>query len=73
MARTQKQVLVDSDGNLTGNSWTSSAQDEDATFQSLLEDQDDGCPFCGFDGQLRSTRKGYKCPECREIVIPVDV
>lgn len=71
MAR--KQILVDSDGNPTGNSWNSGDNDEESLdgFRALIE-QDEGCPYCGYEGHLRSTRKGYKCPKCREIVIPTE-
>ncbi len=64
-----KKQLFDADGLPSGNSWTSAAIAEEESLWDLA-DQDDGCPLCGYDGQLRSTRKGYKCPECREIVIP---
>lgn len=67
-----RKQLVDSDGVATGNSWNraDNDEDEDRGFTGRLFEQEDGCPYCGFEGQLRSTRKGYKCPECREIVIP---
>lgn len=69
----RKHVLVDLDGISTGNSWTNPTDNEhDAGFRQLIE-QDDGCHHCGYDGQLRSTRKGYKCPECRQIVIPAEL
>lgn len=67
-----KKQLLDSDGVPTGNAWNrAEVEESNDNFSSLFEQQD-GCPYCGFDGQLRSTRKGYKCPECREIVIPAE-
>lgn len=68
----KRRALVDSDGNSTGNSWISSSDDEgdEDSFRALLATQDDSCPECGFDGPLRSTRKGYKCPRCKALVIP---
>lgn len=60
--------LVDSDGLSTGNSWNR-VEDEEEGFRSLLE-AEDGCPYCNYEGSLRSTRKGWRCPRCREIVIP---
>lgn len=67
-----RKQLLDSDGVATGNSWNRVGDDEDYDkgFTGGLFEQQDGCPFCDFEGQLRSTRKGYKCPKCREIVIP---
>lgn len=65
-----RKQLLDADGASTGNSWNRAETDGDEGFTAGLFDQEDGCPYCGFEGQLRSTRKGYKCPECREIVIP---
>jgi len=68
-----KRMLVDPDGNCSGNTWNSARNDEDEyddenTFKSLLE-QDEGCP-CGYEGALRSTRRGWKCPKCKNIVVP---
>ncbi len=65
----RKRGLVDSEGMPTGNSWTSPDDEEERGFRSLI-DQEEICHFCGYDGPLRPTRKGYKCPECREIVLP---
>lgn len=69
-----RKHLVDLDGLPTGNSWTSNNDDDDRDdgFRHLIE-QDEGCHHCGYDGQLRSTRKGYKCPQCRQIVIPTEL
>lgn len=68
----RKRSLVDSDGMNTGNSWTSKAIDEEESFFRNLSEQDEGCPECDYEGPLRSTRKGWKCPSCKEIVIPVE-
>ena len=71
MAR--KSALIDSEGFQTGNSWNraSTEEAEEGFTQSLFE-QEEGCNECGYDGPLRSTRKGWKCPECRRIVIPLE-
>jgi hypothetical protein len=70
---TRKRGLVDFDGLPTGNSWTTRDDDDVETgFRSLI-DQEEVCHFCGYDGPLRPTRKGYKCPKCREIVLPAEV
>jgi len=68
----RKHGLIDADGNSTGNSWISNrdGDEEEEGFRSLFTSQDDGCTACGFEGPLRSTRKGYKCPKCRTLVIP---
>lgn len=67
----RKKTLVDFDGIPTGNSWTTLDDSEEALegFRVLIA-QEEGCPYCEYEGVLRSTRKGYKCPKCREIVIP---
>lgn len=65
----RKAQLFDADGLPSGNSWNKAHIDEAESLWDLA-DQEEGCPECGFEGPLRSTRKGYKCPECREIVIP---
>ncbi len=66
-----RKQLLDSDGNSTGNSWNRANNvEQEEGFTTGLFEQEDGCPHCGYDGALRSTRKGWKCPECREIVIP---
>ena len=67
----RKRALVDSDGNATGNSWISGRDEEESEgWRALLSESDDGCSSCGFEGPLRLTRKGYKCPQCRTLVIP---
>lgn len=65
----RKRQLLDSEGASTGCSWTSADAEDDEGFRQLLQSEE-GCPECGYDGPLRSTRKGYKCPDCRTIVIP---
>lgn len=65
----KKFPLFDSSGMPSGNTWTSSHIDDRESLWDLVE-QDEGCPECGFEGPLRSTRIGWKCPSCREIVIP---
>lgn len=65
----KRKHLVDPDGLPTGNSWNRAETTEDG-FMAALYEQEDGCPECGSDKPLRSTRKGWKCPDCREIVIP---
>lgn len=67
-----RKHLLDSEGIATGNSWNRADIGEDPGYTGSLSEQEDGCPECGFDGQLRSTRKGWKCPECRAIVIPTE-
>jgi len=68
MARKQ---LIDSEGFQTGNSWNRATTDQaEEGFTTALFEQEEGCAECGYDGPLRSTRKGWKCPECRRIVIP---
>lgn len=41
-------------------------------FFGHLRGNEDECPNCGYYGPMRSTRKGMKCPECREIAIPTE-
>lgn len=65
-----KKELLDSNGATTGNSWNRANTDDDTGFMSGLYEQQDGCVYCDYEGQLRSTRKGWKCPRCKEIVIP---
>lgn len=67
-----RKQLLDPDGAATGNSWNRAhtEDDEQEGFTAGLFEQQDGCPFCEYEGQLRSSRKGWKCPKCREIVIP---
>ena len=38
-------------------------------FDSLL-DAFDSCPECGYEGPLDLKKKGYVCPECRNLVLP---
>ncbi|NJL55765.1 hypothetical protein HC928_11655 [bacterium] len=66
----KKSPLFDLAGNPSGNSWTSAhiAEEEESLWD--LAEQDEGCPECGYEGPLKSTRRGWKCPECREIIIP---
>lgn len=67
----RKRILIDADGMSNGNSWTKNDDnDNDEGFRALLTVQDDGCYVCEFEGPLKSTRRGYKCPVCRTIVIP---
>lgn len=67
-----RRQLLDSDGFPTGNSWNRAEPEEDTGLIRGLAEQEDGCPHCEYDGQLRSTRKGWKCPKCRAIVIPLE-
>lgn len=48
------------------------SETEDTSFFGHLRDLDDECPECGYEGVLRSTRKGIQCPKCKAIVIPND-
>lgn len=45
---------------------------ENDSFFDHLRSFDDECPNCGYFGPMRSTRKGMKCPDCREIVVALD-
>lgn len=65
----RKAQLFDRDGLPSGNSWTSSNIDDGESLWDLA-DQTEGCPECDYEGPLRSTRKGWKCPSCRHLVIP---
>lgn len=67
-----KKQLLDADGMSSGNSWNQAiTNSSEEGFTTALFEQEDGCD-CGYEGQLRSTRKGWKCPSCRKIVIPLE-
>lgn len=46
-------------------------EESDTMFGHLYEAEDE-CQHCGYYGPLRSTRKGYRCPDCRKIVVSHD-
>jgi hypothetical protein len=66
------EELLDEAGLPTGNRHVKAIRPSDESNGSLFDlyEQEEGCPYCEYDGMLRSTRKGYRCPQCKEIVIP---
>lgn len=46
-------------------------EDSNSMFGNLYE-ADDECPKCEYYGPMRPTRKGYRCPECRALVVRID-
>jgi hypothetical protein len=67
-----RRKSLDSEGMGSGNSWNRAEIEEDYSAWGLI-DQEEGCDECGYEGPLRSTRKGWKCTECRKIVIPAEM
>lgn len=43
---------------------------ENSFFGSNLFYMEDYCPYCDYEGPLDPRRDGYRCPECRELVLP---
>lgn len=62
--------LYDSEGINTGNRRVGVDHEETGCFFDSLYEQEDYCPNCDYEGPLELKRKGYRCPECRSIVIP---
>jgi hypothetical protein len=44
----------------------------ESMFDSLHSYEFEYCPKCHYDGPLDAKRKGYTCPKCRTIVLPMD-
>jgi len=44
-------------------------EDSNTLFDAMPED---GCYCCEYEGPLVLGRKGYICPECKELVLPLE-
>lgn len=65
----EKSKLYNLEG-FTGNTQKKAHIPEDDSFFSTLYEAEDGCPECGFEEPLILTKRGWKCKQCRTIVIP---
>ena len=43
-------------------------EERNGFFDHLYETEDE-CQRCGYFGPLKSTRKGYRCPDCGKLVV----
>lgn len=46
-------------------------EEHDTMFGHLYE-AEDSCPECDYYGPMRSTRRGWRCPKCRTLVVSHD-
>lgn len=60
------------DEGFTGNRQKMAMIEDEKSFAAELLDRDEGCHLCGYEGILQLTKKGWKCPQCRKILIPYD-